>query len=60
MLKYEDGRKYLTEQLGLFEAVLALSMHTVAIQHRPKDALEILMKVAISAEVVQGNQSDIE
>ncbi len=59
LLRYEAEGAWRTERLSPGEGVLAMCEHTVAIQRRPRDAFEILGRIAASAEMIRGGRGDV-
>jgi hypothetical protein len=57
---YTGVRRWRPRSLTGGEAVLAMLAHTVTAQTKPRQALERLATVAVSARVLQGNRGDAE
>ena len=58
LLKYDAEAGWEVEPLTPAQAVMGLCDNTVAIQRRPKDALEFLVRVANGAQSIKGTRGD--
>jgi hypothetical protein len=60
LLRYDEAAGWNVTDLGYLPAIMAMAEQTVAIQRRPRDAMEILGKVARSARILEGTRDECD
>jgi hypothetical protein len=60
LLRYDEAAGWNVTDLGYLPAIMAMAEQTVAIQRRPRDAMEILGKVAQSTRILEGTRDECD